>query len=140
MVFQTGYFRTFSGTLKVFEFIFSSIGMVLTILFNKYSDLYFPISRTYTVLSAIALGVTLFLIIVYFVNMGEALKSILQYQKYFHLIFMMFILSYSSIMLYNGSSYIQLVLAGTSGVLLAITFLVDGINGFHADTITVVTV
>ncbi|XP_044753042.1 uncharacterized protein LOC123312596 [Coccinella septempunctata] len=131
MVLQTGYFRTFPGILKVFEVIFSTIGLLMTIIFNKYSNVYFTISHIYTVISAIALGATLFLMLLYFLNMAEVLQPILNYQKYFHLIFMMFVLSYSSILLYNGSSYIQLILAGFSGILLAIAFLADGIHGFN---------
>ncbi|KAK9869593.1 hypothetical protein WA026_003343 [Henosepilachna vigintioctopunctata] len=133
MALKTEYLRTIPGTLKIFEIIFSFLGLLMSLLFDNYSGLYFDISRTYTFVSGIALLITGFLLIVNILGLDECMLPILQYQKYLYLILMMFVLSYSSIMLYNSTSKVLLVIGGVSGILLAVTFLVDGISGFNND-------
>ncbi|KAK9869594.1 hypothetical protein WA026_003344 [Henosepilachna vigintioctopunctata] len=122
------FLRSPEGIIKILEVIFSFLGMLMYLIYNSRDD---AIGLTaFWIGTVVALIVSLILLLFYFLGLSEIFGSLMNLQTYFHLVWMFYILAYSSILLYVDTSYFDRTTAGIFGILLSITFLVDSLHGF----------
>ncbi|XP_044753045.1 uncharacterized protein LOC123312597 [Coccinella septempunctata] len=127
MAIRTEFLRSFPGMLKVLEIVFSVVGLVLYLIDTDY----FAVRSEYFIGVLVAMIVAIIITLFYIIGISEALGSFMGLQTYFHLIWMLYMTGISSIVLNGASSNFEAVCAGIFGLILAVTYLVDGLHGYR---------